>query len=191
MANSLAEGFVRITYSNPWGSHHQILPVNFVGTPTAGVMPSFTTKDDGTVTMLDGMADYLAEFRKWFNDDTVIGLVEAYAVNPTTEERTFIWGYDAGLFGADGGANVQYGMCTLSFKTIAGGVLKLVFMESVKPVNTKVFAPFTVDSVQEDMAAFITGDESFIIGRDNAYAFAAIAQTVKTSDALRKRAGLA
>lgn len=191
MSNSLAEGFVRVTYSGPNGPHHQILPVNYAGTPTPGVMPDFTTKDAATISMSTGMASYLAEFRKWFNDDTLIGLVEAYTVDPDTEERTFIWGYDAGLLGADGGANVALSMCTLSFKTIAGGLLKIVFMESVKPVNTKIFPPYTVDSVQADMTAYITSDDSFIIGRDNAYAFASISQTVKTSDALRKRANLA
>lgn len=190
MANSLAEGFVRITYTGTNAPHHAIIPVNYAGTPVAGTMPDVTTKGGGTATVVDAIADFMAVYKAFFNGVTQFGLAEAYTVDPDTEERTFIWGWNIGDTGSSGVGRVPLSMGTLTFKTIAGGVLKLVFMEGVSNVNQKLFPPFELASAMDNMAEFITSDDSFIIGRDNAYAFAPISFTTKTSDALRKQEGI-
>lgn len=190
MTNSLSEGFIRQTYA--WGNsvHHAIFPINFAGTPTPGSSPTLTTKSGGTVSFEDGLADLLAVYKRFFNATTIFGLAEIYAVNPTTQERTFIYGLNAALTGSDPSANVHLGMATMSFKTIAGGLLKMTFMEGVLPVNTAGRPPWVVDSREDAITDYLCGDDGIVVGRDDSYPFSSIAIHIKTSDALRKREGL-
>jgi len=190
MANSLSEGFARITYTGLSGIHHQMLPVNFSGTPVAGTEPTFTTKSAGTVAAEAAIGDWLDVYRAAFNTATLFGLVEIYAVNPTTEERTFIYGFDASRAGASADPSIRYSMGTMTFKTIGGGLLKIVTMEAVLGVNTKIYPPFVAAGILDNIQAFVVDNDSFIIGRDDDYAFSPLSWTSKTSDALRKRVGL-
>lgn len=190
MANSLSEGFIRLTYSGPSGIHHAMYPVNYSGTPTPGVEPTLVQKDTTTVGAIAGFADFIAAFGILFNDDTLFGLAEAYTVDPDTEERQYIFGWDVNDNGSNASANVPLGMTTLTYKTTTGGVLKIVAMEPVFAVNQKIFPPYLVDSAQDVLTQYITGDNSIIVGRDDEYAFAPISLTSKTSDALRERVGL-
>lgn len=187
MGNSLSEGFARTTYTGVSGIHHMITPVNYDGSPVSGVEPTLTKKDLTTVSATTGMNDFLNEFAKFFNGSTNFGLVEFYKVDPDTEERTFIWGFNANLNGSHASPPVTWEMFTMSFKTIFGGSLKIVGMEASFSVNVYDTPPFTVGTPIADLAAYITSDDSIVIGRDNSYAFAPISFKTKTSDVLRKR----
>lgn len=191
MANSLSEGFARITYNGATGAHHAIVPINFAGTPVPGVAPSLTTKGATSVGAEVGIGEFLDVYRANFYSTTLFGLVEIYAVDPDTEERTFIYGFDASRAGSSGGVPVVLGMATTTFKTVGGGVLKIVMMESVSPVNTKFYPPFDEETPIGALVEYVVSDASIVIGRDDEVAFAPISFTSKTSDALRKRAGLA
>lgn len=190
MANSLSEGFIRGTYTGSSGIHHFILPVNFDGVPTQGTEPLLTQKDAGTILAVAGLQEYLDVYGTLFNDDSLFGLAEAYTVDPDTEERTFIYGWDMDFLGLSTQPNVPLGMATMTFKTIGGGLLKIVAMEGAATVNTKEYSPFPGGSNLTDIADYVTSGDSIVIGRDDDYAFAPISFTVKTSDALRKRVGL-
>lgn len=190
MANSLSEGFVRTTYTGITTVHHAIIPVNFDGTLTPGVQPSVTRKDATTVAIETGFQEFLDAFGEGFNDDTLFGLCEAYSVDPDTEERQFIYGWNANFTGTNASPNIALAMATSTFKTILGGILRIVQMEGVTVVNIKQRPPYFVTSPQEVIASYITSDDSIVIGRDNNYAFSPISFTTKTSDALRNAAGL-
>lgn len=188
--HSLSEGFVRQTYIGANGVHHAMFPINFDGTPTPGVNPNVSTKDTSTVVLQAAYADFLDAYRAAFHTDVLFGLAECYAVNPDTAERTFIYGWDAGAVGASASPTVEFGMATLTLKTIAGGILRIVQMEGITPVNLKLRPPFLADSAVDLLTDYLVSDDSIIIARDDTYAFGAISLTCKTSDALRKRAGL-
>jgi hypothetical protein len=190
MANSLSEGFVRITYTGTAAPHHQIVPINFDGTPTAGSEPSFTTKGAGTKLASVGIGEYLDAYLSYFNDDSQFALCEVYAVDPDTEERTFIWGMDLATSGTSPNSRVPLEMMTLSFKTVGGGSLRIVGMETIVGVNTVLQTPFPDDSPADIVSTYIVSADSIVIGRDNTYAFAPLRQKSKTSDVLRERAGL-
>ena len=190
MANSLSEGFARVTYSGLNPPHHAMLPINFDGTPTPGVEPSLTQKDGTNIAASVGILAYLDVFQAMFNNDTLFGLVELYQVDPDTEERTFIYGFDAGVTGSSGAENVEFAALTLSFKTVFGGVLKVVAMEGVSVPNFKITAPFPSGSNLKAWSDYVVSDDSIIIGRDNAVPFAPIAASCKYNDALRAKAGL-
>lgn len=190
MANSLSEGFARMTYVGDTGVHHLMLPVNYDGTPTAGVEPSLTTKGATSVAAEVGFGEFLDAIEEIHNDSTLYGLVEFYSVNPTTEERTFIYAYNAARTGVTASPTVDLSMLTSTFKTIGGGLLKIVLLDTVLPVNTKFRPPYVGGGSLEQLANYIVSADSIAIGRDDTYAFSPISTSTKTSDALRKRAGL-
>lgn len=187
MANSLAEGFLRLTYSNPFSVHHAIFPVNYAGTPVPGTEPTLTLKDSTTQGAIAAFAEFTALYKVMLDSDVQLGLVEAYAVDADTEERTFLYGWNAALVGTASGSLQKGVMNTLTFKTIGGGVLKIVIMEGNFLSGVTLRPPYTVDSEWANLAAFICSGDSFIIGRDNTYPFAPISIKTKESDALRKR----
>jgi hypothetical protein len=188
--HSLAEGFVRQTYIGANGVHHAMFPINFDSTPTPGTNPNVTTKGGDIIALQGAYADFLDAYRAAFHTDVLFGLAEAYAVDPDTDERTFIYGWDAGALGSSASPTVEFGMATLTLKTIAGGILRIVQMEGITPVNIKLRPPFIADTGVDLLTDYLTSDDGIIIGRDDAYPFGAISLTCKTSDALRKRAGL-
>jgi hypothetical protein len=190
MANSLAGGFIRNTYTGDNGPHHAIYPIKFSAEPTPGVEPSLDQKDTTSILATVGFAEFLAVLRPFFNTATKFGLSEIYKVDAETEERTFIYGWDAAVTGSAIAANIELSMATLTYKTIGGGGLKIVMMEGITLPNIKFYPPYTVDSVEADLTAYITSGDTIIIGRDNTYPFAPITFGCKTSDALRAKAGL-
>lgn len=187
MANSLSEGFVRLTYSNPYGVHHAMFPVNYDGTPTPGTEPTVTLKDATTEGLVTAFAAFMVLYKVMFDSDVLFGLAEAYAVDAETEERTFLYGWNVGIAGTSAGSITRDNMVTLTFKTVGGGVLKVVMMETNLTTGLTYRPPFAVDSPWEDLASFIVSGESFLIGRDNTYPFAPISLKSKESDALRAR----
>lgn len=101
MANSLSEGFIRQTYTGTDAPHHAMFPINFEGTPTPGESPLLTNKGGDSVDFITGYSEWLDFYRGFFNASTLFGLAEVYAVNPTTEERTFLFGLDMGETGSN------------------------------------------------------------------------------------------
>lgn len=190
MANSLGEGFVRITYTGETVVHHQMLPVNFDGDPVQGSEPDFTTKSGGSVGAIAAVSNFLAVWQPFFENTTIFGLTEVYAVDPDTEERSFIYGFDAGGIGVSGGGNVPLSMAVFTLKTSKGGVLKLYAMEGVLVPNNKLLPPYTPSGNEDDLFSFLCGASGWVVGRDDAYPFAPISITTKYSDALRESAGL-
>lgn len=63
-------------------------------------------------------------------------------------------------------------------------------MENVFLVNNKFFPPYTAATPEKAISDYVISDDSILIGRDNATAFAPISLTSKTSDALRAQAGI-
>jgi hypothetical protein len=188
--NSLAEGFARGTYNGSRAPHHLLLPLNYDGVQTPGVAPTVITKGGDSISAVVGFEAFLDVFRPHFNTARLFGLVEFYAVDPDTEERTFLYGYNSGTTGTSSDPDIALAMATLTLKTTAGGVLRITAMESISAVNLKIFPPFTDSGYIDDLADYLTGDDGIAVGRDNTYPFAPISFTTKTSDALRKQAGL-
>jgi hypothetical protein len=188
MDTALAPGYGKLTYSGTLFPHHLIMPINFDGTPTPGVEPDIVLKDASTISFSSAFAGFLTEFRPFFGSATNFGLVEVHAVDATTGEDTFIWGYNANVTGTGTGTNTPLSQLVQTFKLIGGGVYKLFAMEGLITVNNKTFPPY--GGVPESMSDFITGAGSPVYGRDNTYPFAPISMTTKTNDALRKQHGL-
>lgn len=190
MDRSLAPGFIRITYTGQHSPHHAIFPVNIDPDSVAGVEPQVALKDTTSVDVEDAVATMMTAWLPLLSSNQLVGLCEVYTVDVTTGEGRFIWGFDIDEVGGAGGDGVSLLMATFSFKLVNGRTYKTVVMENGFSVNTKVFAPYTPEGVLDDYAVWACGASSLIYGRGNAYPFAPISATMKTSDALRKKAGL-
>jgi hypothetical protein len=188
---ALSPGFARTTYTGLSGVHHLILPINIDPAAVAGTQPDVTLKNGTTTPVEAVLNDFWEVAAEIMADDQHIGLCEVYKVNATTGEGTFLWGFDLDMVGASGGAGVEMGMMTLSFKLINGRTYKFVLLDTPAVPNQKVYPPFASGGSIEAMAAYAVAATSPIYGRGNAYPFAPIAWTTKTSDALRSREGLA
>ena len=190
MANSLSPGFARISYTGPTGLHHAIVPINLKDGWVQGEEPTIFQKDGTEVPAVTGIGTYITAYAGIFDDGTDFGLVEIYAVDDETEERTFIFAFNSTESGSNVLGAVQYALSTMSFKTTKGGLIRQSAMECVFPVNQKFYAPYTGIADLLAFANYVVSANSIVFGRDGSYAFAPIATTIKTSDALRERAGL-
>jgi len=191
MDTSLSPGFVRVTYTGLSGVHHAITPINFAGTPTAGVEPDLLPLSGvaaGAVTLI---GSYITAWKTGLGSSQLIGLVEIYAVDPDTGEGTFIFGFDAATAGSGSGDGISLAMATLSVKLVNGRVGRVTWMDGIFPVNTKQHPPFTSGYFLATMADYLISSDSIFYGRGNAYPFGTISATGKTSDVSRKRRGLA
>jgi hypothetical protein len=190
MDTALAPAFVDISYTGLSGLHHKQIPVNIVSGWTAGTEPQFTTKGGTTGDAGDLIDNLVDVWRGLLAESQNIGLAQVIAVNSTTGEGTFVWGYNVGQVGAHGGDGVELGMATLSLKLVNGRIGRDVTMEGWFGVNSKLFPPFVPASELALWSGYLTSDASIFYGRGNAYPFAPISLTTKSSDALRVREGL-
>jgi len=188
MANSQSEGFVRFTYVSTQGVHHGEININFSGVPDQGTEPTLVKKDTTTASATTALAGFFDEYVKFFDEDTNFGNVEIYAVNPDTEERSFIWSYNLNMQGAAVSSNVPLGMLTMTWRTGKGGILRVVMMEGVTIVNQNLAPPYIVDTPFSDLDLYMRSGDAVAIGRDDAYAFSAMSAKSKTSDVLRSKA---
>jgi len=191
MDKSLAPGFARTTYSGASGIHHAITPLNINPASVSGVDPAVTLKDTTSMSAEAAMEVFWTNALPLMGTSQTIGLCEIYKVDADTGEGTFLWGWDLGLAGTGENAGQALTMTTLSFKLVNGRTYKFTLMEGIFLPNQKDYIPYPVGGVVEDFNNYVISGDSPVYGRGNAYPFAGIARTTKTSDALRRRTGLA
>jgi hypothetical protein len=190
MDKSLSPGFARTTYTGETGVHHHILPVNLDPSAVSGSDPALTLKDESTALASTVLGSYWNVAKELLSIGQNIGLCEIYKVNAATGEGIFLYGFDLGLEGTVAGTTIPMQMQTQSFKLTNGRIWKAVFMDAPFPVNQKLYPPFADGLAITVFADFVVSDLSPVYGRGNAYPFAPISFTTKTSDVLRKREGL-
>jgi hypothetical protein len=190
MDTALSPGFARMTYDGASGVHHMITPLNIVLPATPGLEPDITPKGGvatGAEAALTGFYTALLEF---FGSDQDLGLVEIYTVDDTTGEGTFIYGFNLGLTGTNGGASVKYRQASLTTKLTNGKTGRLLVMDSPLTLNLNIFAPFAPGTPEREIADYLISADSVFYGRGNAYPFSPLRLLTKDNDALRARGGL-
>jgi len=186
---SLAPGFCRVTYNGTLFPHHMTIPVNYDGVPAAGEEPTLLTKDAASIGGVTGVGDMMSNIYPFFPSAVKFGLAEFHTIDETTGEDNFIFGFDLAGTGSGSVARVALQQKVTIYKTTNGGLYRLYMMESAQPINTKFYPPFGAGD-DTDLASYITGNDSIVYGRGNAYPFSVIATLTKTNDALRKQNGL-
>jgi len=190
MDTALSPGFARITYTGVTGIHHSMIPVNLQTGWVAGTEPNLIKKDATPDLAGTLISDYVDVWRGLLLTSQNIGLCEVYAVNSVTGEGTFVWGFDLARAGALVGTAAPYRLMLMTWKLTNGRTGRTYILENSYAVDGVAYPPYGVGSPEEDLAAYLCGDDSIFYGRGNAYPFAPISYHTKTFDPLRSRAGL-
>lgn len=186
--NSLYPGFIKLKYTVAGRPHHQILPVEYsVNPPSIGVEPQLIT-DDGTISMGDAIDSYEDIIDDFFNStDTNFVLAEAWSLATPESDATFVYAYPIGHAGASASTTVAYSQSVFSFRSSAGGYLKLYYMETRYSVNQEDPFPFTA-AERTALYTYLTDPlTNWIKARDGGVVVSGINFFTKTNDALRKK----
>jgi len=191
LSSRLAPGFIRLVYSGTRLPHHQVIPINFAGTPTPGVSPEILTSDataiDWAVAALNYVDNVLAE---QFDSTTNFGAGDIYSVDPVTGVRTFIYTATFPEVGTNVAANVPFSEGVWVFKSSVGKPIKVYTMESVYAAGSRNVGTVPADG-RQIMVDYILSGENIFYGRQDAYPLAFQTFTSKINDVLRRNGGFA
>lgn len=189
LSSHLAPGFIRLTYSGAFLPHHQIIPINFSGTPTPGVEPELSPTGGTPVLFTVAVDNYVADaLAPSLGDTTKVGLADIYAVDPTTGVRTFIYTYNAAGIGTSINDQVPTVEAVWVFKSTVGKPIKVYVMEGVYEPDARNVGTVPVGP-RQDMIDYILSADNIFYGRTNAYPLAFSTFTSKVNDVLRRRQG--
>lgn len=185
--NSLYPGFVKLKYSSNTHTHFQVLPVLYDANPDPGDEPVFLTRNNTPVGMDTAVAAYIALIDNLFPAESSFIIAENWFYPTPESDPVFTYVMELGDTGASGTGVFANGQLVVSFRTFAGGILKLYFMETVTGLATKDDFPFAnsaVDALADYLCSAATG---WIVGRDGSHPISGLRALSKTNDALRKK----
>jgi len=189
-SSHLAPGFVRITYSGTKKPHHQIICVNFAGTPTPGVSPEILPTSGSPIDVGGAVLLYLATaWAPQFPSTVKAGLFDVYSVDPDTGERTFIYAGDGDTIGTSVAAQVAQSQAVWTFKSSVGRAIRVYLMEAVYAFDVRNVGSVPADGRQDMLDYVLSGDNMFY-GQTNAYPLAFQTFISKENDVLRRNGGL-
>jgi hypothetical protein len=182
--NSLAPAFVKLHYTVSLFTHDYVF-----GVDPASLSGDTTTLDTRGAPILwtDAIDDLVAIMKSFFADTaTSIDSADLYS-QPTAEDvPEIVSSYAIGVAGVVGATSVLACQHLMTFRSYAGGLGKVQWMETVYAANL-VTAPASYAAPQSTLETYLLGDTCPIIARDNANFKTSIRRTTKTNDKLRKK----
>jgi len=187
---------VRLVYSTSVNSvlleHQARYNVRVDGTPTPGT--AFADIDvlrrDDSPFALDGeIDDWVTIIKGLFNSGagiTTIQYAELWKYEAESFDASFVSTYPIDIAGTSASAIVPYQQTIVTFRTALGGIMKMVWMETVistVAIDTLPFSNSTLDAAAD---AIVAGTVPWM-GRDGSYPFACIAAYPGQSEALFKK----
>jgi hypothetical protein len=191
MSHGLARAFCKIQYTQNLLLHVQTLPLAYVGTAIPGVEPDVSPKVGADIPFSTFVDAYTDLMQPLYGTDTAISTAEFWFMPTDTSDPIWIWTEAVGKAGTATTASADLLQSVMTFRTALGGLFRLYNMEisGEIPVNYRSVWPFSAGPYL-NMANYLIGDSSPVIGRDDASLVVPIAFTTKYNDALRKKRGL-
>lgn len=166
---------LRIFYTVSSLTHVMRLNCTVIGTPTPGTPFSGIDIDDdllGTEDLETATDDLVALMQPLFNSgNTTIDYAELWKYTPGTFEASFFSTYSIGVAGTSGSVYNSAGQAIFVFRSLEGGIMKVVLMETVLPLagpDTGVLANAQAEAFKNH---FLTGANRWI-ARDTSPPFA-------------------
>lgn len=186
--NSLDPGFVIIHYTRGAVPHQQVIPVLWSTAPTVGADPSLLTKAGGTVLGSVGVNAYILLFKVLFFTDVTFQDAEFWYKATETSDPVWIFTHPLGVAGTGVGSSTIAHQIAMTYRTGTGGIFRLYAMEpaAVWAGNQKQSWP-TWNVGGANVANYLMGTTSWVVGRDNGYLVVPIRLQTKTNDALRRK----
>jgi len=189
LSSHLAPGFARITYSGSRNPHHEIVPLNFAGTPTPGVSPEVLPTGGSPIDLGGALLLYVASaMAPQFPSTVKIGAADAYSVDPVTGIRTFIYAYNLDTIGTNVNPRINFTEAVWVFKSTVGKPIKVYLMESVYDADQRNVGIVPADA-RQDMLDYVLSSDNIFYGRTDAYPLAFRTFTTKINDVLRRNGG--
>jgi hypothetical protein len=187
MQNSLAPGFAVINYGGVAGrTHRMTIPLRPTGSLVPGVEPDVLLRDDSVVSFSEATDVLIAAFVSAYHTSTAFGNVAFWSKPTADSDPVWIYQYNSGDMGESSTANTALLQSVYTFRTTNGGIYKLYLMEGVGVANTVDIPPLA--SYRLTVGNAIVAWNGCVIGRDGGFPAVPIACTMKTNDALRKKA---
>lgn len=184
----LSPGFVKILYVRDTIQHVQTIPVAPSGDIVVGEEPSFFRNVNPPDLMGVCVDELIALYKPIFGADVDISSAEFWSKPEPEDDPFWVFTHDVGEVGTAGSASAPFLQSTMTLRTASGHHYKnvLVAISSVFPNDLRTFWPFSA-GVFKNLADYLIGDDSWIVGRDGANLVVPTTFTTKTNDAVRKK----
>lgn len=178
MANFPGEYQVEITYIVGILEHKMSLNCDvsggFVVPGTDPVNIDLLTKGGNSVQLAIAVPAFVNLLKKLWSSDCSFVDYTFWRYDVGTYDRNFIATGSLGIDGDDPGSNTVAHQQTLTFRTVGGGIMKLVLLESIFSTNLKQSLPASTSPDTVAVRDFILSDGNWVIARDNTYPVAAL-----------------
>lgn len=185
--NDIAPGFIKLFYNSNGHSHQAILPCLYnPPSPAIGSDPVLAQKGGTTQAASAAVAAYVTAIKTMLPATGTFTGWEAYS-KAAGLDPVFLYGDDLAVVGTSGGSVQPNTQVVVSFRTGAGGVMKLYLMEGGQAANQRVAARTTAAAPFGAFITYILGNTNWVVGRDNGFPTFGLWVTTKVNDALRKK----
>lgn len=183
--NSLSPGFLKIFYTSNGHPHVQTLPVNPVA--PAGAATNLLDKSGASQLWTSAVADLVLIMKAVLHTTDSIDTAEIWTQASPTAVPIFQASSAIGVNGTSASVDQPFSQLRFSFRTSLGGRGVYTVLEGVTAPDQKFPAPlYGAVAAFAAIDAYLTGVNSVVWGRDNAYLSAGIRAVSKTNDTLRK-----
>lgn len=188
MANSLFPGFFRFFYKNGGQEHRHEVPIvpSVDGASITAISLLRQANGDGVAVTAAAEA-YATAFRKLHPTTTTVERWELYSVASPGAIPVLQALGSINLPGTGVGAKVEDSQATITFKTKAGGLIKVVVLDTYFQYD-QIVSTYTVGGTVNESAyiEYMLGPTNIRVGRDNAFPLTFKRIVTKQNDALRK-----
>lgn len=187
MANDLTPAYIKLRYGQGTHQHVQTIGTKPFGTLTPGEDSALLSHGGLSIPFSTAIAAYVAVIAPLFNTGVQFGIAELWSKPTVDAVPEFITAVNVNDTGDSDVATVVASEQVMSWRTSHRGGFKLYFMEGIRGVNAKDYAPYTGDPVLIAINSYIIGDDCVFYARNNDKPLVPIAWTSKINDVLRDK----
>lgn len=185
--HDLGPGWIVLKYTSNAHAHKAILPCTFDGAPSPGLEPDLQKRVGGSIAATAAVSAYCNVAKVFLKTTDTFTAYEVYYKPTPTSATVFIYSATLSVAGTSGGARAACGESVITFKTPEAGGLKLYLMEGSWTENVKTPLPVATGDPVRDYTDYITGDDDWIVGRNNNFPLVPLFWTTKLNDHLRRK----
>lgn len=181
---------VEIHYTSNSNSHVQRLNCDVISTPNPGDAAStidLKTRTGGSVQLDTAVAAWVALIADNFQTTATFDNFTFWQIDPGTFDKTFITTESLSQIGTGGGSSTPEHQVALTFRTIEGGSMRVVMLESQTTTNErKTYADSSIPIIA--IMDFVVSGVNWILARDTSYPIAPLNSVGGQNEALFKKA---
>lgn len=181
---------VEIHYTSNSNQHVQRVNCDVLSTPAPGAAPStidLKVRGGGSVQLDTAVDDWVALLADNFEVPSSFDNFTFWKIDPGTFDKTFITTAALSQVGTGGGATTPEHQVALTFRTIEGGSMRIVMLESQTTTNERKAYIDSSVPIQAIMD-FVVSTSDWILARDTSYPIASLNSVGGQNEALFKKA---